>query len=93
MNCIATATLPPAAQWGPARAFRDSLAAHESAQSSGASVDQLEAMTDKVVAARELIFSTPAPNHAALLEKLRVIFEADADHGFTAEWSHAVDCH
>ncbi len=89
MNKNATATPTPAAQWGPARAYRDALAAHEAAQKAGASVDQLEAMTDKVVAARDLMFSTPAPHHGALLDKMRVIFEADADHGFTAEWSRA----
>ena len=89
MNCIATATPIRATQWGPARAYRDALSAHEAAQASGVLANELEAMTDQVIAARDAMFSTPAPNHVALLEKLRVIFEADVDHGFTAEWSRA----
>ncbi len=90
MNCTATDTLPRATQWAPARAYRDALAAHEAAQASGVSVDELEAMTDKVITARDAVLTTPAPHHGALLEKMRVIFEADSDHGYTAEWSRAL---
>jgi len=74
------ATPTRATQWAPARAYRDALAAHEAAQAAGAAVDELEAMTDAVITARDAMLSKAAPNHIALLEKLRFFFEADADH-------------
>ena len=92
MNRTATATLPTIQQWCEiSRELREAEEAENSILADNADTPVSEAVVDRLVAARAAMLSTPAPNCAALLDKLEIVFERDRDDDdFTKTWDREI---
>lgn len=87
-----TDTIPTIQQWHEiARELREAEKAGAAINAKNADTPASDAIVERIVAARAAMLSTPAPNCAALLDKLGIIFAKDReDDESTNSWDRHI---
>lgn len=88
MTRLTTDAIPTSRQFASkAQAYHIALERHTSRQDFESHHNNDDRDTDDLITRRDALMQIPAPDHSALLAKLRILLEPGAPDEFTTEWS------